>query len=125
MDSVDYLLALGGDLGAGFGDGDDAGAAVGGGGLAFGVAGFFEGVDGDDHGRLVHVGEFGELDLGALLLERVPQDALHPHRQPDLRQRGGQLGLEDVTGVREIAGEVGNRPRWCLRHDPSIARIIY
>jgi spectinomycin phosphotransferase len=116
VDLVDDSLAFGGDLGAGVGDGDDAGAAVGRGGSAFGVAGFLERVDGDDHRGLVHVRELGDLDLGAFRLEGVPQHALHPQRQADLRQRRGQLGLQDMTGVHEVTGQVGHGTFRKLRH---------
>ena len=71
VDPLDDRVALLGHRRARLGHGDDARAAVGGGGAALGEAGLLELVDGDDHRRLVERAALGEPDLRLVALERV------------------------------------------------------
>jgi hypothetical protein len=104
---VDDLLAAPGDPGPLLGDRDDPGAPVGAGRPALGEPGLLQGVDRHHHGRLVHVADPGELDLGALLLQGVDEDAVHPRREADLGQRGRHPGAQHMAGVVQEEGEVG------------------
>jgi hypothetical protein len=120
---VDDPLALRGGDPARLGDRDDPRAAVESGRAALGQPAAFQVVDGADHGRLVQVGEGGELDLGALRLQRVHEDTLHPRRQVDGGERFGEAAGQRVAGHVEQAGDVALlAPGGCGGHDTRVTR---